>query len=271
MSNPCDGKPGFSSRRENAPLYSDFGIVLRSYKLGEADKILRIMTRENGKVSAVGKGVRRTRSKFGARLEPFTCLKLLIHKGKTLDIINQAEIESSFHQLRENLDLFVCASAMAELVDCVLVERQKDGGLFDLLYKYQTIMERSPGKAALVQAGFEFTVMARAGYELNTGSCAACSGVEGKECTSFSIRLGGLICDKCRKEKSPLTGKLIKLSNECIALIILIADGGEKNWLEGEWNATAQREMRYLMDRVLEHWMERDFKSHRVLKSIPGS
>ncbi|MBN2169308.1 MAG: DNA repair protein RecO [Actinobacteria bacterium] len=270
MTNPPDRKPRLSSRQENAPQYSDFGIVLRSYKLGEADKILRIMTRENGKISAVGKGVRRTRSKFGARLEPFTCLKLFIHKGKTLDIISQAEIETSFHQIRENLELFVCASAMAELVDSVLEEKQKDSGLFDLLYKYLTVLEKSPDKAALVQAGFEFKIMARAGYELNTGSCATCSSVKGKDCPYFSIRLGGLICDKCRKERSAQTGKLVKLSSECVELMILMTSGPENKWLEDPQNTKAQKEMRYLMDKVLEHWMERDFKSHRVLKSIPG-
>lgn len=269
MKNQAGDKPVRSSRQENAPLYSDYGIVLRSYKLGEADKILRILTRDNGKISAVGKGVRKTKSKFGARLEPFTCLKLLIRKGKTLDIVSQAEIESSYHELRESLDLFVCASAMAELVDGVLVEHQKDRELFDLLDKYFSLLRDSPEKAAVIQAVFEFEVMGRAGYELHTGSCALCSKVEGSRCSYFSIRNGGLVCDGCRKAKSSQAGKLIRLSGKCVDLMMILTGSETSRWLEEPCDPAAQKEMRYLMDRVLEHWMERDFKTHRVLKSIP--
>jgi DNA repair protein RecO (recombination protein O) len=72
-------------------LYWDDGIVLRTQKLGEADRIVTILTRRNGRVRAVGKGVRRTKSRFGARLEPFTHVDLLLYTGRSLDVITQAE------------------------------------------------------------------------------------------------------------------------------------------------------------------------------------
>ncbi|MEP6299479.1 MAG: DNA repair protein RecO, partial [Ilumatobacter sp.] len=70
-------------------LYHDVGVVLRTYKLGESDKIVVIHTLENGKVRAVAKGVRKTRSKFGARLEPMSHVKLLLYRGRELDIVSQ--------------------------------------------------------------------------------------------------------------------------------------------------------------------------------------
>lgn len=258
-----------NARQENAPVFSDTGIILRSYKLGEADKILRVMTRGHGKVSAVGKGVRKTNSRFGARLEPFTCLNLLIHKGRTLDIIQQAEIRTSFHELRERLDLFLCASSMVELVDVISHEGQEDHRLFDLLYEYLGLITSLPA-APIYQAAFEFKVMANAGYELNIGGCSACgkTGLDG--CSCFSISAGGLVCDECRSTKIAETGRLVRLSPEGVKLMMLISSEEPRKWPDDLTEGVAQKEIRFLLDKVLEHWMERDFKSRRVLRSIPG-
>ena len=73
-------------------LYRDVGIVLRSQKLGEADRIITILGRHSGRIRAVAKGVRRTKSRFGARLEPFTHVDLMLHAGRSLDVITQAEV-----------------------------------------------------------------------------------------------------------------------------------------------------------------------------------
>src|SRR5437899_12460474 len=97
------------------PLYKEQGIVLRSVKLGEADKIVSILTQGSGKVRAVAKGIRRTKSKFGARLEPFTHVSLMIYRGRgALDTVAQAEIIASFRPLRDDLDLLTGGYAMLE-------------------------------------------------------------------------------------------------------------------------------------------------------------
>ena len=72
-------------------IYRDDGIVLRTHKLGEADRIVTVLGRKTGRIRAVGKGVRRTKSRFGARLEPFTHVDLLLYTGRSLDVITQAE------------------------------------------------------------------------------------------------------------------------------------------------------------------------------------
>ena len=80
-------------------IYRDEGIVLRTQKLGEADRIVTLLMRRSGRVRAVAKGVRRTRSRFGARLEPFTHVDLLLYPGRSLDVITQAENIRQFRQL----------------------------------------------------------------------------------------------------------------------------------------------------------------------------
>src|SRR5438093_3302746 len=96
------------------PLYKEQGIVLRSVKLGEADKIVTILTQGAGKVRAVAKGIRKTRSRFGARLEPFTHVSLLLYRGKSLDTVTQAEIISPFLTLRRSFDLIAAGETMLE-------------------------------------------------------------------------------------------------------------------------------------------------------------
>src|SRR6266581_8125069 len=104
------------------PLYKEQGIVLRSVKLGEADKIVTILTQGSGKVRAVAKGIRRTNSKFGARLEPLTHVSLMLYAGRNLDTVTQAEIISPFRAIRGGFDLFAAAETMVEAVDKVAEE-----------------------------------------------------------------------------------------------------------------------------------------------------
>src|SRR5438552_1284266 len=94
------------------PLYKEQGIVLRSVKLGEADKIVTILTQGSGKVRTVAKGIRRTQSKFGARLEPFTHVSLLMYRGRNLDTVTQAEIISPFLRVRGEFDLIAAGEPM---------------------------------------------------------------------------------------------------------------------------------------------------------------
>ena len=86
--------------------YKSKGIVLRSIRYGEADRILDLYTRDSGLVSAIAKGIRRTRSRFGARLEPLSCVDFLAYQGRTLDTLTQAETLRSFHGIREDLARF---------------------------------------------------------------------------------------------------------------------------------------------------------------------
>src|SRR5205807_2728492 len=106
------GPGGYDS--SHMPLYKEQGIVLRSIKLGEADKIVTILTQGSGKVRGVAKGIRRTHSKFGARLEPFTHVSLMLYRGRNLDTVAQAEIVSPFTRTRSDLGLIAAGEAMVE-------------------------------------------------------------------------------------------------------------------------------------------------------------
>ena len=98
------------------PTYRDEAVVLRTHKLGEADRILTMLSRRHGKVRAVAKGVRRTSSKFGARLEPFMVADVQMYKGRSLDIVQQAESLGAYGaDIATDYDRYTAASAMSEL------------------------------------------------------------------------------------------------------------------------------------------------------------
>ncbi len=107
-------------------IYKTRGIVLKTHKLGEADRIITLLTNNYGKVGAVAKGVRKTKSKFGSRLEPFTHVDLVLYKGRNLDTITQAEIIDSFSGIRDNFERITHGSAMLDLVNKVSVEGERD-------------------------------------------------------------------------------------------------------------------------------------------------
>jgi DNA repair protein RecO (recombination protein O) len=115
-------------------LYRDEGIVLRTHKLGEADRIISVLTPRHGKVRAVAKGVRKTKSRFGARLEPPTHLQLQLYEGRSeLHIIDQAETVDHFRAIREDLDRLTHAVAMLEAADQLGLDGEPNPGLYQML------------------------------------------------------------------------------------------------------------------------------------------
>src|SRR3990170_622796 len=137
------------------PLYKEQGVVLRSAKLGEADKIVTVMTQGSGKVRAVAKGIRKTTSRFGARLEPFTHVNLMLFRGRgALDTVTQAEIIAPHRSLRDDLDLFVSGETMLEAVDKVAEEHERNVRLFLLLLSGLRALETRPADPAAVAESF---------------------------------------------------------------------------------------------------------------------
>ena len=122
------------ARRGPMTLFRDRGMVLRTIRLGEADRIVTLMTEQHGKVRAVAKGVRRTRSKFGSRLEPLSHVALLGWQGRgDLDIVNQVEVIDTNRAVREDLDRMAAAMSMLETVDQIGQERHANPRLYEML------------------------------------------------------------------------------------------------------------------------------------------
>ncbi|MFA6298632.1 MAG: DNA repair protein RecO [Nocardioides sp.] len=180
------------------PLYRDEAIVLRTHKLGEADRIITLLTRHHGRVRAVAKGVRRTTSKFGSRLEPFTHVDLQLAEGRNLDIVTQAETKSAFSAgLGADYERYTAGTAMLETAER-LVSEEKQPSLQQFLLlvgglRAMAAGEHSPGQ---VLDSYLLRSLSVAGYAPSFDACAHC-GIEGPH-RWFNPSMGGMLCTTCR-------------------------------------------------------------------------
>ena len=179
-------------------LYRDEAVVLRTMRLGEADRIVSMLTRDNGKVRAVVKGVRRTTSKFGGRLEPLNHVALLCWKGRELDIVNQAEVMDGFRAVREDLSRVAKAFTVLEVADQLAQEHHPAPRLHDMVVGALRALERDD--APLLVPGFLLKALALEGSAPMVDSCASC-GAEG-DLVAFDLTQGGALCPACRRGRA---------------------------------------------------------------------
>jgi DNA repair protein RecO (recombination protein O) len=194
------------------PLYRDDAVVLRVHKLGEADRIVTLLTRRHGRVRAVGKGVRRTSSRFGARLEPGSQIDVQLYSRlpegqaapdgrRGLDVVQQTESIAAFGaQLVGDYARWTAASAICETAERMTEEGEPALRLYLLVVgalRALTAGEHEPG---LILDAFLIRAMSNAGWEPALTECAKCS--RPGPHSAFNVAAGGAVCDECRPSGS---------------------------------------------------------------------
>jgi DNA repair protein RecO (recombination protein O) len=188
-------------------LFRDRGMVLRTIRLGEADRIVTLMTEQHGKVRAVAKGVRRTKSKFGSRLEPLSHVALLGWQGRgDLDMINQVEVIDTFRTVREDLDRMAAAMSMLEVVDQIGQERHGNPRLYEMLVgAMAALAERD---SPMVAPAFFLKVLALEGSAPVLDVCVSCGQEDSGLLVAFDLTEGGVLCRNCRRGRPLSAGGL---------------------------------------------------------------
>lgn len=233
-------------------LYRDQGVVLRTIRLGEADRIITLVTRGHGKVRAVAKGVRKTKSRFGARLEPLSHVSLLLYEGRELDIVTQAESLDHFRAIRDDLDRVGRASSMLEAVDQVAQEREPSPQLYQLLVG--GLRALAAADTPLVLAAFFWKLLSLEGAHPVLHHCATCSGAD--DLVAFEMGEGGVLCRGCRRG--------VPISPEALELLRLVLGGGLAEALN-QPHGPAGVELEHLANRSMEYHLERRLRSLGVL------
>ena len=180
------------------PSYRDEAIVLRTQRLGEADRIVTLLTRGRGRVRAVAKGVRRTGSRFGARLEPFGHVDLQLHEGRSLDTVTQAESLRSYGaELSGDYPRWTSGTAMLEAAERLTpVEREPSVQQYLLLVGGLRTLVSNTHDASLVLDAFLLRSLAIAGWSPSFWDCARCAAPGPHR--AFSVTGGGALCSECR-------------------------------------------------------------------------
>lgn len=179
-------------------LYREEAVVLRTHKLGEADRIVVLMSGGRGKVRAVAKGVRKTKSRFGGRLEPPAHVNLLLYQGRDLDVVSQAESVESHRPIREDLDRMTDALALVEAVDQVAQEGEPNPALFRMLTGALRTLCEAPQRPPLLVGAFYWKLLALEGVAPVLDGCARCGAAVPE---TFDPLEGGVLCREHRSGK----------------------------------------------------------------------
>ena len=173
------------------------GIVLRSLRYGEADRILHLYTPDRGRVSAIAKGVRRARSRFGGRLEPFFRLSLVLYEGRS-DLLTVTSVETiaAYPRLREDAGALDGAARACEAVARVFDDGDPHRGVYHLLANELALLDYEPQKAGRPNAlAFRLKLLLAAGFAPQLAACASCG--EQEHLAGFSGAAGGVVCAAC--------------------------------------------------------------------------
>jgi DNA repair protein RecO (recombination protein O) len=234
--------------------FRDRGVVLRTIRLGEADRIVTLMTEQHGKVRAVAKGVRRTTSKFGSRLEPLSHVALLGWQGRgDLDTINQVEVLDTFRAVREDLDRVAAGLSMLEVVDQISQERLANPRLYTMLVG--AVGALAEHHSPMVAPAFFLKVLALEGSAPVLDECVSCGEEDDLLLVAFDPVEGGVLCRSCRRGRP--------ISAEALLLLRRTLGGGLAGVLS-ESRTPATDEVGALATEAVEAHLDRRLRSVRV-------
>jgi DNA repair protein RecO (recombination protein O) len=204
--------------------YSTEAVVLRSIRLGEADRVLHLYTEAHGRVGAVAKGVRKTMSRFGARLEPLSHVELVLHRGRSeLQTVTAAQLVRSHHDAREDYYRFSVGMVGAEAMLRLFTEEEANERAFGALTRFLDLLDETPHAAdrpTLDPLGlaFQLKLLWLAGYLPHVTACAEC-GAEREPLVGYSPRAGGAVCERC----APVTEALALAPDGVVGIEALLA------------------------------------------------
>ncbi len=242
--------------------YRDVAIVLRTHKLGETDRIVTMLSRGRGKLRAVAKGVRRTKSRFGARLEPGMLVDLQCYEGRSLDTVTQAEMIAPYgDRLARDYAAYTCATVMLETADRVSEEHEPVVQQFNLLAGGLSSLAHREHDPDMIMDSYLVRAVAIAGWAPSFTDCAGC-GAQGPH-RAFNLASGGAVCRSCRTPGSAAPRP------ETFTLLAAL--------LTGDWGVVdasdprVRREADGLVAAYVQWHLERGVRSLRLVDRDPQS
>jgi DNA repair protein RecO (recombination protein O) len=244
-------------------LYKDFAIVLNSYKLGDADKIIIFLSEQNGIIKAVAKGVRKTKSKMGGKLEKFSEVNLMLNKGKGLDTIIQVESNDNFYlkNIWTSYNAYLSASLMAEMAEKINLYSPDTTVQFKLLKGAYKSLNKAELKPFVIMNAYMLKSLSLAGLRPNLTNCVVCKNKIANN-IYFSANNGGILCFEC---KSNADFNLMQVSMLAVNLM--------NNLLKSKWEVvkladdSLQNEVSKILFYYAQYQLENKIKSAKIVRS----
>ena len=248
-------------RREH--VYRTEAIVIGRLDLGETDRILTLYSPHHGKLKAVAKGIRRPKSRLAPHLELLCQTRLMLAKGRDLDIVTSAEMIDGHWQLRTDLDAFGHASYLAELLNQLTEDRQENAAAFDVLMRSLRLLAEGVSPYSVTRH-YELALLSILGFRPQLFQCVRCQTEIAPGQNSFSARLGGMLCPNCRSADA---GAPV-LSINAQKYLRVLDRSGMGATVRLELDAATAAEIERALSGYARHHAEREARSLGVIKSI---
>ena len=238
-------------------------IVLKHSDFGEADRMLTLFTREKGKLKAIAKGARKTRSRKAGHVEPFSQVSLQLAKGRNLYIVSQAEAIHTHAGLAEDLVRLGYASYIVELLERFSVEEDENGALYSLLRDSLDRLEIRDQEQLAVRY-YEIRLLDLLGFRPELHVCLNCEKEIKAEDQYFSSQMGGVLCPNC----SPLDTSAQPISMGALKYLRHFQRSTYADALKANMEAEIQFELETLMNHYLTYLLEKKLNSPQFLRRM---
>ncbi len=243
------------------PLVETEAIVLRTHRLGEADKIVSLLTRQLGRVRAVARGAMSLRGRFGSALEPLSYIRLWIYdrEGRDLQRVSSAEVLESFFEMQKDYRIQVAAQYLSEVTEHFLPERELNERAFRLLLVVLRALKRF-GEVNRPLLFFDYWLLRLSGFLPDLGRCARCQRPFENQAGFYDPISGELFCSDCRPG-----GCAEQVSSQALALIKEFESARIEQWLATKKAPPGSRELRRFFEEVIESHLERKLTTRPLL------
>jgi DNA repair protein RecO (recombination protein O) len=246
------------------PLRETEAIVLRTYRLGEADKIVSFFTRQFGRLRAAATGAQRPKSRYGGSLEPLSYVRLWLfdREGRDLLRLNSAELIESFFDMQKDYRVQIAVQFLVEVSERILPEREVNERAFRLLLAVGRALKRS-GELDRPLVYFDYWLLRLAGFLPDLERCGACGKMLGDRPGYYGRGSEGILCAECRVGRTGFAPR--SATAAALGLAAGIRRAPLDQWLAGETPADAVRELRLLLEELLESHAEKKFVTRELL------
>jgi len=244
------------------PLRETEAIVLRTYRLAEADKIASLFTRQLGRLRAVATGARRTKSRYGATLEPLSHVRAFVFERENRDLLrmNSAELIESFFDMQKDYRVQLAAQYIAEVAERMIPEREVNERLFRLFLAVLRSLKHS-GEVTRPLLYFDYWLLRLAGFLPDFDHCHGCGRALDEEGGYYGPGAEGLLCEACR---TSATGQ--RISSEVVASVRAGCQRPLERWLSEEKAPPGCREARRFLEDLIEAHADRKLVTRAMME-----
>jgi DNA repair protein RecO (recombination protein O) len=239
-------------------------VIIKHHDSGEADRIVTLFSREQGKLRAVARGVRKIRSRRAGHLEPFTHVSLQLAKSKTLPIVTQAETIEAHLALRDDLTLLGYASYIAELLDKFTYEEGEHIALFNLFRLSLTRLTKTGADPLLALRYYEIRLLDLTGFRPDLTQCVLCGEQIKAENQYFSAANGGVVCPSCGRGREGV----LPVTQEALRFLRHFQRSAYDDALRASPSQAVHQEMEMLMQYYISYVLERGLNTPKFLRDI---